>query len=593
MASIDDLFRKSTTTTSSSISITNKRKFPDHTLSPTYKSAKISANGTPHTSTIEDGDDAHIEAGPSLPPTETDNAAEEEDDEEGRFFGSGVSADTRQALDYVEGAMDGELGAGEEEVIDAAWLRRMAVGFEKRITRNAELRARFEAEPEKFMTSEADLDADIKGLSILSEHSELYAEFAKLGCVGSLVALLAHENTDIAIDAIEVLGELTDEDVEADETQWRALVDAMLDAGVVELLTQNLGRLDEDIESDRAGVYHILAVVENLSSQESIVEDIAVGNDGLLRWLLGRIGQKEKRVGQNMRYAAEVLAILLQSSPKTRRRFAEMDGLDALLQILSAYRKKDPEKDSDEEEYVENLFDCLVCLVDESTGKGKFTEAEGVELCLIMLREGKMSKSRALRVLDHAMGGSAGGGVCEGFVEASGLKTIFGMFMKKQEREAIEHLLGIFSSLLRLLPGQSASRVRTLAKFMEKDFEKIQKLVDLRQGYTARMTVVGKAIRMEGEQLNPEERAAMADEWLSRRLDAGLFSLQTVDVILSWLIAEDDGARSRVEKLLKGRDESFENLKQSLREQLDGIDAEQSSEQAEAKDMLGTLLQCL
>ncbi len=443
------------------------------------------------------------------------------------------------------------------------------------------------------MTSEADLDADIKGLSILSEHPELYAEFAKLGCVGSLVALLAHENTDIAIDAIEVLGDLTDENVEANETQWRALVDAMLDAGVVELLTQNLGRLDEDIESDRAGVYYVLSVVENLCSQQSIAEGMAVTDDGLLTWLLGRIRQKEKRVGQNMQYAAEMLAILLHSSPKTRSRFAEMDGLDALLQILSAYRKRDPEKDSDEEEYAENLFDCLVCLVDEPTGKEKFIEAEGVELCLIMLREGKMSKSRALRVLDHAMGGSTGAGICERFVEASGLKTVFGMFMKKQEREALEHLLGIFSSLLRLLPGQSASRIRTLAKFVEKDFEKIQKLVDLRREYTARMTNVEEVIRREGEQLDAGERAAKADEWLSRRLDAGLFSLQTVDVILSWLIAEDGGARSRVEKLLEGRDESFENLKQSLQEQLDGIDAEQSSEQAEAKDMLGTLLQCL
>ena len=83
------------------------------------------------------------------------------------------------------------------------------------------------------MTSEADLDAEIKALSILADHPELYPEFAKLGCVGSLVSLLAHENTDIAIDAIEVLGELTDEDVDAEESEWKALVDAMLEADVL------------------------------------------------------------------------------------------------------------------------------------------------------------------------------------------------------------------------------------------------------------------------------------------------------------------------------------------------------------------------
>ena len=78
------------------------------------------------------------------------------------------------------------------------------------------------------MGSEADLDADIKALSILSEHSDLYEEFVKLGCVSSLVSLLAHENTDIAIDAIEIIGELTDEDVEAEQKQWDVLVDAMV-----------------------------------------------------------------------------------------------------------------------------------------------------------------------------------------------------------------------------------------------------------------------------------------------------------------------------------------------------------------------------
>ncbi len=78
------------------------------------------------------------------------------------------------------------------------------------------------------MGSEADLDADIKALSSLTEHPELYDEFVRLGCVESLVGLLAHENTDIAIDAVEIISELTDEDVEAEQPQWDALVNAMV-----------------------------------------------------------------------------------------------------------------------------------------------------------------------------------------------------------------------------------------------------------------------------------------------------------------------------------------------------------------------------
>lgn len=87
------------------------------------------------------------------------------------------------------------------------------------------------------MASEADLEADIKALSILSEHPNLYEEFAKLGCVSSLVSLISHENTDIAIDAIEIINELTDDDVKAEQTEWDALVDAMVSQ--IDILTQS------------------------------------------------------------------------------------------------------------------------------------------------------------------------------------------------------------------------------------------------------------------------------------------------------------------------------------------------------------------
>ena len=95
----------------------------------------------------------------------------------------------------------------------------------------------------RFMGSEADLDADIKALSVLSEHPILYEEFAKIVCVSSHVSLLSHENTDIAIDAIEIINELTDEDVEAEQSHWDALVDAMVS------LAGNRPRLDFDFRS--------------------------------------------------------------------------------------------------------------------------------------------------------------------------------------------------------------------------------------------------------------------------------------------------------------------------------------------------------
>ncbi len=171
-------------------------------------------------------------------------------------------------------------------------------------------------------------------------------------------------------------------------------------------------------------------MAENLSSRVSITEKFT-SNTPIVKWLLSRMQKSEPAVSQNKQYSAEVLAILLQSSTSNRLQLIHADAIDPLLQLLSPYRKRDPPRGTEEEEFVENLFDCITCCVDESEGKEKFAEAEGIELCLIMLREGKMSKTRALRLLDHALGGLGGAPSCEKLVEAAGLKVIFSNLMKK------------------------------------------------------------------------------------------------------------------------------------------------------------------
>ncbi|KAL4930508.1 DNA-directed RNA polymerase II core subunit RPB2 [Aspergillus undulatus] len=582
MTSVDELFKKPLSAAST------KRKLDATDPNELYKAAKLQANGDVKSKgkapMVEDEEEDDGLAGPELPPDFEDEDIP--DDEEGRFFGGGMERETAQAMNYIDEQDKGEI---VNEKFDTAWLRRFALNFEKKISKNAELRGKFENDPQKFMASEADLDTEIKSLSILSEHTDLYPEFTKLGCVGSLISLLSHENADIAIDATQIISELTDEDVEAEQEQWDSLVNAMLDADLIELLAQNLSRLDEESDADRAGVYYILSVLENLASQASIAEKIGQDSN-TIPWLLTRIQKKERPVSQNQQYSAEILAILLQSGSKNRERFTALDGVDALLQLLSQYRKRDPEKDSDEEEYAENLFDCLTCLVDEDAGKEKFLEGEGIELAQIMLKEGKFSKVRALRVLDHALGGLGGATACERLVEAAGLRTVFGIFMKKQENQITEHLLGIFGSLLRLLPGNSAPRIRTLAKFMEKDYEKIEKLVKLRRDYASRVSPVEQIIDKERTRFSKEQQEIMEPEWLSRRFDAGLFSLQLIDVILAWLVAEDDGAKKKIVAVLSDRDEDLSIIRGTLQEQSAGLSEEEPGEK-DHKEMLQTLLQ--
>lgn len=588
MTSIDELFKKPLAPSSAIGKPSNptKRKYETPNAEEVYKAAKLSVNGSPSSrpngATVEDepDDDDDIEAGPALPPDED----EDDDEEGGRFFGGGVTRDAAEALDYID-QQDGE--EFTEEKIDSAWLRRLAVTFDRKVSKNAELRARFESEPQKFMASEADLDSEIKSWSLLAEHAELYPEFAKSESVGALVGLLAHENTDIAIGVVEILAELVDEDVEAEAEQWQSLVDAMLEADLLDLLMSNLERLDEANESDRQGVYHSLAVLEGLASQQVIAERI--GTEQVLMFLCKRISLPERPLSQNKQYAAELLQIMLQSSPLLRRRLAlDLDGVDLFLRLLSSYRKRDPEKDSLEEEFAENVFDSLTCVVDEADGKLKFMEAEGVELCLIMLKEGTFSKTRALRLLDHAVGGQTpeAADVCEKVVDAGGLKTLFKLFMaKKPDAATTEHLLGIFSALLRLLPGESASRIRTMAKFEEKDGEKLARLLDLRKDYARRLQAVDEEIALEKRMVDEEEAEDRADEFFSRRLEGGLYCLQTIDVVLAWLAAEDGGMKAQMRKVLG----SLKEVTKSLQEQLVLLDP-QAAEDEDMRDMLATLI---
>jgi beta-catenin-like protein 1 len=97
-------------------------------------------------------------------------------------------------------------------------LRRLLGRFERTVTKNAEQRGKYSDDPTKFIDSESDLDTMLKQFLPLTQNPVLYyPELVNTGTVGILANLLSHENTDIAVDVVEVLQELTDEDVGNDE----------------------------------------------------------------------------------------------------------------------------------------------------------------------------------------------------------------------------------------------------------------------------------------------------------------------------------------------------------------------------------------
>lgn len=255
----------------------------------------------------------------------------------------------------------------------------------------------------------------------------MYPELVNLNTIPSILSLLNHDNTDIALDVVGLIQDLTDEDVlEDNDENAQVLVDCLIENNVLELLVQNLLRLNENDSDEMAGAYNTLATIENLIEVRPAVAEMVCERTKLLRWLLGKI--KVREFDGNKQYASEILAILLQTSAGNQKRLGGINGVDVVLQSVAMYKSRDP-KSSDEEEMVENLFDCLCCLLMPLENKEKFLKAEGVELMIIIMNQKKLCYGSAIRALDFAMTNYPP--ACERFVDVMGLKTAFPAFMGK------------------------------------------------------------------------------------------------------------------------------------------------------------------
>lgn len=117
------------------------------------------------------------------------------------------------------------------------------------------------------------------------------------------------------------------------------------------------------------------------------------------------------------------------------------------------------------------------------------------------------------------------------------------------ESEDEEHLLCILLSMMRHFTRDDIQRLRLIQKFTQDDYEKVDRLVEMKQQYEERDQHVRTAI--ENEITNNEELDDLqSEEYYLRRLDAGLFVLQRVCLVLGALCAEDQGVAAKVDLLL-------------------------------------------
>lgn len=98
-------------------------------------------------------------------------------------------------------------------------------------------------------------------------------------------------------------------------------------------------------------------------------------------------------------------------------------------------------------------------------------------------------------------------------MDALGLKSLFTTFMGKSSKkskgtdapafEETSHTLSIVSSLFTNLPSESPARIRLLAKFVENSYEKVDKLLEIRESAQRRLADTEVDIEQEKEVTTP------------------------------------------------------------------------------------------
>lgn len=155
----------------------------------------------------------------------------------------------------------------------------------------------------------------------------------------SLLGMIAHENTDVSLAAVGLVQELTDpETILESEESTLVLIDALLEGQCLELVVQNLTRLDESTsEEDSQGVHDSFSILENFLEIRPSMALMMGEKTHILKFLLLRLRAKSFDQNNIMLYCSELLSMLLQNEASNAKRLANVAGVCLLFCGIVSY----------------------------------------------------------------------------------------------------------------------------------------------------------------------------------------------------------------------------------------------------------------
>lgn len=402
-----------------------------------------------------------------------------------------------------------------------------------------------------------------------------------------MIPLLEHPNTDIGNQVVEVIHEIIhDEEGIFDQEDLEIISKLSLNCLKADLLLyfnnhcRNLhksGNIEDP--DDNQAVFKVFQVIEDiLELYHQVGRDnlrvfefySRLTSSGIIEFLIEMFKQDPKRVKTeslstslspgdyaNRLYAAELISTIFQLSAMDLKHenslieeaanklwTSSIDGLiiiEPLLVSISAYRSRDP-IDSDEQEYLFNLLDCLAALLlNSSSARISFSseKCEGFQLFIMLLKEVNVVRIRAIQIIDYVLAPEDTSNLAINFINSGGLKVISPILMGKGTQKLFKsypklllsldtdegHVCAIIASLFKNVPIDSSAYFRLISKFLENSGEKFLKLIQFHEKYSEKLMKFDEIHGIKKEQ-------KMEKEWLLDRFNAGLFVLQQIDICL-------------------------------------------------------------
>eukprot|EP01084_Bolivina_argentea_P153922 268360_1 len=488
--------------------------------------------------------------------------------------------------------------AEEIEALDVNTLQKTMKTLKEAIKKNEQQRSKFSNTPIKFRDSEIALNDVIQELSLkLPESPHLYRDFVLFKGCDYLLTLLMHENIDIVSTIIGFIKELTEADNYIESQSAIIFIVTFIQQKGIQILVQNLERLhdaniitksdnncegkdnDDEEEDDSQTIFAVLSILENISEIDMDFCVDIVKQCKLFRMLLNGMRKERKKFDEIQLYLSELLCIYLQPMDDDMtiyEEFAKIKGCDKILDLLQyKYQCFDPIL-SEEKEYVCNLCDALSSSLASTVNQNKFNQSpNSMKILIILIKQKNYLKQGCLQALSFAVTNHQKN--CIKLIENNGIKTIFWAFMnrkkikKKYKKDhnidkIEEYLCCIMVHLFCNLCD--INLLRLINKFKEKDYEKIERLIELHAKYMTKLE--DNDIKEKNQRIkNDIEKETFAERY-ARRLDNGLYILQMIDMTIAFIYTftkqNNNEIKQRIIQVLNQCDMDIDQVKIILKE---------------------------